>query len=74
MHNQVMIENEIGMTRDISSHAVLCSVKGKILDYNAKRAAAEHRDLLIKNHEEQINSLKNDMSSIKDMLTALIQR
>lgn len=74
MHNQVAIENEIGMVRDMSSHAVLCNVKHKILDYNAKRQAAEQRDTLIKNHEEQINSLKNDISSIKDMLTALMQR
>jgi len=74
MRNQVVIENEIGMTRDMTSHAVLCDVKHKILDYNAKRQAAEQRDTLIKNHEEQINSLKNDISSIKDMLTALMQR
>ena len=74
MHNQVAIENEIGMVRDMSSHAVLCNVKHKIIDYNAKRQAAEQRDTLIKNHEEQINSLKNDISSIKDMLTALMQR
>lgn len=74
MHNQVAIENEIGMVRDISNHAVLCNVKHKISDYNAKRQAAIQRDMLIKSHEEQINSLKNDISSIKDMLTALMQR
>lgn len=74
MRNQIAIENEIGMVRDMTSHAVLCNVKHKILDYNAKRQAAEQRDALIKNHEEQINSLKNDISSIKDMLTALMQR
>ena len=74
MRNQIAIENEIGMVRDMTSHAVLCNVKHKILDYNAKRQAAEQRDTLIKNHEEQINSLKNDISSIKDMLTALMQR
>ena len=74
MRNQIAIENEIGMVRDMTSHAVLCNVKHKILDYNAKRQAAMQRDMLIKSHEEQINSLKNDISSIKDMLTALMQR
>ena len=74
MHNMVAIENEIGMTRDISSHAVICNATNKILDYNMKRQMAEQRDMLIRNHEEQINSLKNDISSIKDMLTALMQR
>ena len=74
MHNQVTIENEIGLVRDISSHAILCNAKNKILDYNAKRIAAEQRDMLIKRHEEQINNLKSDITSIKDMLTALMQR
>ena len=74
MHNQVAIENEIGLVRDISSHAVLFNAKNKILDYNAKRIAAEQRDMLIKRHEEQINNLKSDITSIKDMLTALMQR
>ena len=74
MHNQVSIENEIGMVRDISSHAILCSAKHKILDYNDKRQVAEQRDMLIKSHEEQINNLKSDITSIKDMLTALMQR
>ena len=74
MHNQVSIENEIGMVRDISSHAVLCSSTYKIFDYDVKRKAAEQRDMLIKNHEDQINNIKNDLNSIKDMLLALMQR
>jgi hypothetical protein len=74
MHNHVPIENEIGMARDITSHAIICNAKNKIVDYTAKRTAAEQRDNAIKNHEQQINSLKNDIASIKDMLTALMQR
>ena len=74
MLNTVAIDNEFGMVRDISSHAVICNNTNVIDDYNAKKRAAQQRDMLIKSHEEQINNLKSDITSIKDMLTALMQR
>lgn len=74
MLNTVEIDNEFGMVRDISSHAVIFNNTNMIDDYNAKKRAAQQRDMLIKSHEEQINNLKSDITSIKDMLTALMQR
>lgn len=74
MHNQVQIDNQIGMVRDMTSHAIICNFANKIEDYNIRKLAVQQRDNVIKNHEEQINNIKNDLNSIKDMLTALMQR
>lgn len=74
MHNLVQIEDNTELLRDISSHAVLASSNKKILDYKAKKIAAEQQAAVLKQNQEEIVSLKNDMREIKEMINLLLKR
>lgn len=67
MLNFVEIDNQPGMARDISSHAVVSTDPKKINEYNARKAIAAQQAF-------EIDILKNDMKEIKSMLSALLQR
>jgi hypothetical protein len=70
----VEIEDNRELLRDVSSHAVLASSNKKILDYRAKKIAAEHQAAILKQNQEEIASLKNDMCEIKEMINLLLKR
>jgi phage-related minor tail protein len=74
MHNLVQIEDNNELLRDVSSHAVLASSNKKILDYKAKKMAAEQQSAILRKNQEEIASLKNDMSEIKEMINLLLKR
>lgn len=74
MHNLVEIEDNRELLRDVSSHAVLASSNKKILDYRAKKIAAEQQAAILKQNQEEITSLKNDMREIKEMINLLLKR
>ena len=74
MHNLVKIESDSSLARDISSHAVIVMSDEKLKDYYAKRKIAENRDSLIASQQKEIDTLKNDISEIKQMLEVLIKR
>lgn len=73
MHNFVKIENNDALVRDISTNAVINISSDKILDYNAKKAAAVMRDSALKKTQEEVNDMKKDISEIKEMLTLLLK-
>ena len=74
MHNLVQIESDLNLARDISSHAVISINDEKLRDYHAKRKIAESRDKLMMAQQKEIDTLKNDISEIKQMLQVLIKR
>ncbi len=74
MHNLIEIENNKELLRDVSSHAIVASSNKKILDYTAKKIAAEQQALILKQNQEEITSLKNDMREIKEMINLLLKR
>jgi len=74
MRNLVQIESDSSLARDISSHAVLTISDEKLKDYYAKRKIAESRDSLMLSQQKEIDTLKNDISEIKQMLEVLIKR
>jgi len=74
MHNVVQIEGDNSLARDISSHAVITMSDDKIKDYQAKRKIAESRESLMMSQQREIDTLKNDISEIKQMLQVLIKR
>lgn len=74
MHDLVQIQDNTELLRDIKSHAVIASSNDKVLDYKAKRLAAEQRDIILKQNQDEINSLKDDMREIKEMLNLLLKR
>lgn len=74
MRNLVQIESDSSLARDISSHAVITMSDEKIKDYQAKRKIAESRESLMMSQQREIDTLKNDISEIKQMLQVLIKR
>jgi|688.fasta_scaffold580659_2 TRAP-type C4-dicarboxylate transport system substrate-binding protein len=74
MHNLVEIEDNRELLRDVFSHAILASSDKKILDYKAKKIAAEQQATILKQNQEEIASLKNDMCEIKEMINLLLKR
>lgn len=74
MHNLVKIESDSNLARDMSSHAVIVMSDEKLKDYYAKRKIAENRDNLMMSQQKEIDTLKNDISEIKQMLEVLIKR
>lgn len=74
MLNLVEIEDNRELLRDVSSHAVLASSNKKILDYKAKKIAAEQQAAVLRQNQEEIASLKNDMREIKEMINLLLKR
>lgn len=74
MHNLVQIEDNNELLRDVTSHAVLASSNKKILDYKAKKIAAEQQAAILKQNQEEIATLKNDMREIKEMINLLLKR
>jgi hypothetical protein len=74
MHNYVKIDNEPGLVRDMSSHAVVLNAPEKIADYTARRNAAKNRAEELAEQRQEIESIKNDVHEIKSMLQALLQR
>jgi hypothetical protein len=74
MLNLVQIESDSSLARDISSHAVISMTDDKLKEYQTKRKIAESRESLFLSQQKEIESLKNDVSEIKQMLQVLIQR
>lgn len=74
MLNLVKIESDSSLARDISSHAVISMTDDKLKEYQTKRKIAESRESLFLSQQKEIESLKNDVSEIKQMLQVLIQR
>lgn len=74
MLNFVQIDNEPGMIRDVSNHAVISNDPQKMNEYNARKAIAESRASELIKHQQEIDELKNGMKEIKSMLSALLQR
>jgi hypothetical protein len=73
MRNLVEIDNEPGLARDISSHAVITTSSDKIIDYKTRRALAEVRALELQQQKSEIECIKNEMQEIKSMLKQLLQ-
>lgn len=56
-----------GLARDMSSHAVISTSEEVFADYQKRKSLAAKQ-------QEEINTLKKDISEIKSMLQALTQR
>lgn len=70
----LQIKDKDGLVRDMSSGAVLNTNKSDYENYlNRKAQAKIERDAKIKQQEE-INNLKNEISEIKQMLLALLNK
>ena len=70
----VKIKTKDGLIRDISSGAVLNTHRTDYENYLNRKRQAELEKEKANQQVEEINNLKNELSEIKQMLLALINR
>jgi hypothetical protein len=73
MDKIVKIEGKDGLVRDISTRAIINTNVSEYQNYINRRDAAMNKQKQIEEHSEDINRIKEDLSEIKHMLTALIK-
>jgi hypothetical protein len=70
----VKIENKDGLIRDMSSGAVLNTNRTDYENYLTRKRQAELVKEQASKQVEEINNLKNELSEIKQMLLALMNK
>ena len=70
----VKIENKDGLIRDISSGAVLNTNRTDYENYLNRKKQAELAKEQAAQQADEINNLKNEISEIKQMLIALMNK
>lgn len=70
----VKIEGKEGLVRDMSSGAILNTSQSDYENYmNRKKHESAAKDQLAK-HSDELNNIKNEISEIKQMLMALMNK
>ena len=72
MERYQRVEGHTGFVKDNHSGAVVNTSKSDYQKYIARRNAKNKDDEKIKKIEEEVGSLKNDLSEIKSMLSQII--
>lgn len=71
--NLLKVEGSDSLARDTSSMAIVNTNKTDYERYIATRAAASRRQEQLDRHENDINSIKNDLADIKKMLVLFFE-
>lgn len=74
MDTLVKIKDKDGLVRDMSSGAILNTNTTEFANYIRRKNNSEEIRNQINNHAEQINNIKTDITEIKQMLIALINK
>lgn len=74
MHNLIQIGSVEHMARDPMSHAVISTDSNRITEYVNRKKYMEFSATLLQKQQDEIDSVKNDISEIKNMLVSMIQR
>ena len=74
MRNLVKIESMNGLARDLSSHAVISTSTEAYESYKMRKSIAAARNENYEKQQVEIDTMKQDISEIKSMLQALLQR
>jgi tetrahydromethanopterin S-methyltransferase subunit B len=70
----VKVEDDLNLVRDVETGAILFNNTAQYQNYVQQRIKLLARNEQIEQQKEEINSMKNDISEIKGMLTALLNR
>ena len=62
-----------GLVRDVSTKAIINTNKSEYLMYLKNREAAKSKNLEIERQQKEIQSIKDDVSEIKQMLSQLLK-
>ena len=74
MTTLIQVQDDTSLARDKATGAVLMVNSNQHKAYVEQRQRIIERNNEIKRQGEEINNLKNDISDIKGMLTALLNR
>ena len=70
----VKVEDDLNLVRDVETGAILFNNTAQYQNYVEQRKKLLSRNNQVEQQKEEINSMKNDISEIKGMLTALLNR
>lgn len=70
----VKVEDDLNLVRDVETGAILFNNTTQYHAYIEQRKKLLSRNNQIEQQKEEINSMKNDISEIRGMLTALLNR
>ena len=70
----VKVEDDLNLVRDVETGAILFNNTAQYQNYVEQRKKILSRNNQVEQQKEEINSMKNDISEIKGMLTALLNR
>jgi hypothetical protein len=70
----VKVEDDLNLVRDVETGAILFNNTAQHQNYVEQRKKILSRNNQVEQQKEEINSMKNDISEIKGMLTALLNR
>ena len=70
----IKVQDDSNLVRDVETGAILFNNSAQHHKYVEQRKKFVSRNDQIEQQAEEINSMKNDISEIKGMLTALLNR
>jgi len=74
MMKVIKVQDENNLVRDVETGAILFNNSVQHQTYVEQRKRFISRNAQIEQQAEEINNMKNDISEIKGMLTALLNR
>jgi len=70
----IKVQDDTNLVRDVETGAILFNNSAQHHKYVEQRKKFVSRNTQVEQQAEEINSMKNDISEIKGMLTALLNR
>ena len=74
MTNYVPVEGKSGLYRDEDSTAIVNRDKKAYLVYMQRKKVMENKDSELNQMKEDLDSVKNEIGDIKDLLSTLVQK
>jgi glutamate mutase epsilon subunit len=74
MMKVIKVQDDTNLVRDVETGAILFNNSTQHHKYVEQRKRFVSRNEQVEQQAEEINSMKNDISEIKGMLTALLNR
>lgn len=74
MHNYLKVVGHDSLVRDVNTHAIINTNSNEYNNFIKKQQAAENQDKLLSQHSEDINTIKEELNEIKNLLLLSIKQ
>lgn len=74
MNTLAKVEGHTSLVRDMSSHAIISNSDAEYNAYKSRREIEKRRQRIIEDQAKELETIKNEMSEIKQMLSMLINK